>query len=79
MEMITITGVIENIIYCNDDNGYVICEVDSKEEGQFYAVGYMPSLSEGERAELTGSWVTHPEYGEQFKVELYKTVMPSDE
>ena len=79
MDMITITGIIENIIFSNEDNGYVICEVDSEEEGQFYAVGYMPSVSEGERVELTGSWVTHPEYGEQFKVELYQTVMPSDE
>lgn len=79
MDMITITGTVENIIFSNDDNGYVICEVDSAEEGQFYAVGYMPSVSEGENAELTGSWVTHPEYGEQFKVELYRTVMPSDE
>lgn len=79
MNMIAITVVIENIIFKNEDNGYVICEVDSKEEGAFYAVGYMPSISEGENAELTGSWVTHPEYGEQFKVELYRTIMPSDE
>ena len=79
MERLIIEVVIENIVYSNPDNGYVICEVDSKQEGQFYAVGYMPGISEGEAAELTGSWVTHPEYGEQFKVELYKTIMPSDE
>ena len=77
--MITITGVIENIIFSNDDNGYVICEVESKEEGMFCAVGYMPSVSEGEKAEFTGDWVVHRDYGEQFKVELYKTIMPSDE
>ena len=79
MERLIIEAVIENIVYSNPDNGYVICEVDSKNEGQFYAVGYMPGITEGEAAELTGSWVTHPEYGEQFKVELYKTIMPSDE
>ena len=79
MNKIIINATIEHIVYSNPDNGYVICEVDSKEEGQFYAVGYMPSVSEGEHAELTGSWVTHPEYGEQFRVELYTTVMPSDE
>ena len=79
MNRIVINTVISNIVYSNPDNGYVICEVDSKEEGQFYAVGYMPGISEGENAELTGAWVTHPEYGEQFKVELYKTIMPSDE
>lgn len=79
MERITIEATIENIVYRNEDNGYSICEVDSKAEGQFYAVGYMPTISEGENAELTGEWVTHPEYGEQFRVELYNTIMPSDE
>lgn len=79
MNSVTITGIIEHIIYSNDDNGYVICEVDSKEEGQFCAVGYMPMINEGENAELTGLWITHPEYGEQFKVEIYQTVMPTDE
>lgn len=79
MNSVTITGIIEHIIFSNDDNGYVICEVDSKEEGQFCAVGYMPMITEGENAELTGSWITHPEYGEQFKVELYQTLMPTDE
>lgn len=79
MERITIEAMIETIVYRNEDNGYSICEVDSKDEGQFYAVGYMPTISEGETAELTGKWVRHPEYGEQFKVDLYSTVMPSDE
>ncbi len=79
MNRITIKVQIENIVYSNPDNGYVICEVDSDDEGQFYAVGYMPSIAEGDHAELTGTWVTHPNYGEQFKVELYNTIMPSDE
>ncbi len=79
MNRITINGIVDNIVYSNPENGYAICEIDSKEEGQFYAVGYMPSISAGENAELTGSWTMHPEYGEQFKVELYRTIMPSDE
>ncbi|MEE0410011.1 MAG: ATP-dependent RecD-like DNA helicase, partial [Clostridia bacterium] len=58
---------------------YVICEVSSKEEGDFYAVGYMPTARPGESASLTGDWVNHPEYGEQFKVELYETIMPKEE
>ncbi|MDD6763618.1 MAG: ATP-dependent RecD-like DNA helicase [Clostridiales bacterium] len=79
MDRMIINVTIENIVYSNPDNGYVICEVESKEEGQFCAVGYMPSVTEGENAELTGQWVTHPDYGEQFKVELYRTIMPSGE
>ena len=76
--MIVIDCVIENIVYQNADNGYTICEVNSKSEGGFYAVGYMPTIRSGEEASLSGEWVTHPEYGEQFKVELYETIMPSE-
>ena len=79
MMRLVIDCVIDSIVYKNPENGYTICEVSSKTEGQFYAVGYMPTLLEGERAELTGEWVTHPDYGEQFKVELYDTVMPTEE
>lgn len=77
MDRITIDVTVDSIVYSNPDNGYTICGVESKEEGQFYAVGYMPSVTAGENAELTGSWSLHPDYGEQFKVELYKTIMPS--
>lgn len=79
MNRLVIDCVIDNIVYQNAENGYVICEVSSKEEGDFYAVGYMPTARPGESASLTGDWVNHPEYGEQFKVELYETIMPKEE
>lgn len=79
MNRIVIDCVIDNIVYQNAENGYVICEVSSKEEGDFYAVGYMPTARPGESASLTGDWVNHPEYGDQFKVELYETIMPKEE
>ncbi len=78
-EIITVTGTIEEIIYSNPDNGYTVCGVDGNEEGLFTATGYMPFVSEGESVALSGNWVTHPDYGEQFKAEYCETVMPSDE
>lgn len=78
-ELITVTGTIEEIIYSNPDNGYTVCGVDSNEEGLFTATGYMPYVNEGESVALSGNWVTHPDYGEQFKTEYCETVMPSDE
>lgn len=77
--IITITGTVEEIIYQNPDNGYTVCGIDSASEGLFTATGYMPFLSEGESVALSGEWVTHPDYGEQFKTEYYETVMPTDE
>ncbi len=78
-EIITVTGTVEEIIYTNPENGYMVCDVDSAEEGLFTATGYMPYVSEGESVALSGSWSTHPDYGEQFRVSYYETVMPSDE
>ena len=78
-EIITVTGTVEEIIYSNPDNGYSVVGIDSVEEGQFSATGYMPFITEGESVALSGNWTTHPDYGEQFKAEYYETVMPSDE
>lgn len=78
-EIITVTGTIEEIIYSNPDNGYAVVGVDSAEEGMFTATGYMPFVTEGESVALSGNWITHPDYGEQFKAEYYERVMPSDE
>ncbi len=78
-EIITVTGTVEEIIYSNPDNGYIVCGIDSAEEGLFTATGYMPFITEGESVALSGSWVMHPDYGEQFKAEYCETVMPTDE
>ena len=78
-ENITIAGKIYGIIYQNSENGYTVCEVDSASDGLFTVTGYMPYIAEGENVYLTGSWTMHPEYGKQFRLSSYETVMPTDE
>ena len=51
-EIITVTGTVEEIIYSNPDNGYSVVGIDSVEEGQFTATGYMPFITEGESVAL---------------------------
>lgn len=75
----SITGTVVEIIFTNEENGYTVCEIQNKEEGLFTATGYLPYVSEGENIEMTGKWVMHPEYGEQFLALTYKTVLPTDE
>ncbi len=74
-----VEGNVIEIVYSNPENGYTVCEIDSREEGLFTATGYMPYISEGERVVITGMWVTHHEYGEQFKAEFYESVLPQEE
>ncbi len=78
-ENFTITGRVYEIIYENSDNGYTVCEIDSATDGLFTATGYMPYIGEGENISVTGTWAVHPEYGEQFRVTYYETVLPTDE
>lgn len=79
MELITVKAVIGDVIYKNDDNGYTVCYVESETDGGFVAVGYMSAISVGESILMTGSWVEHPDYGEQFKLQYYEVLLPSEE
>ncbi len=75
-ELLVIEGVVEEIIYQNIANGYTVCDIDV--EGVFStAVGIMPSIAPGEGVRLTGKWIVHPEYGEQFSVEICEKIMPT--
>ncbi len=76
--MLKLEGMVEEIIYENPENGYTVCDISSG--GQLITLtGYMPNLTEGETILVHGEWVTHVEYGDQFKVEYYERKMPSTE
>ena len=75
MDLTSVEGIIEGIIYKNEANGYTVCEIASGRK-LITAVGYMPFINEGETIKANGRWVRHPDYGDQFKVELYEKVLP---
>ena len=64
-----INGIVESIIFANEDNGYAVTEIEG-EQCSFVAVGTMYGITEGENVVLTGTWTDHPTYGEQFKLSL---------
>jgi len=73
--LITIEGTVEEIIFCNEISGYTVCEIKC-EKDTLTAVGYMPFINVGETLRLSGKWTTHPDYGEQLKVEFYEKIPP---
>ncbi|NMB97764.1 MAG: AAA family ATPase [Clostridiaceae bacterium] len=73
--MIIVEGVIEDIIFTNEANGYTVCEIVNSKRN-VTLVGYMPFINEGETLKVTGTWVTHPDYGQQLKVESFEKIMP---
>ncbi len=68
-------GVIEQIIYTNEENGYTVADFITLEKN-ITVVGIMPYVYEGESLKLYGNNIVHQEYGEQFKVEAYERNMP---
>jgi len=71
-----IEGVVNSIIFSNPENGYVVLKLDTF-DGIATAAGTVPGVTAGERLVLTGSWLTHPQYGEQFKVDSFELKAPS--
>ena len=71
----TLSGTVENIVYCNEENGYTVLEFSSG--GDLYtAVGELSDVNVGEDVTLHGRFVTHPSFGEQFRVEACEVRMP---
>ena len=75
-----IEGVISAVIFSNPENGYIVLRLDTF-DGIVTAAGTIPGVAVGERLVLEGSWLTHPQYGEQFKVDSFELKLPgsSDE
>ena len=68
-------GEVAEIIYENEENSYKVLEIET-DEIMFTAVGYIPYVAKGERIKISGKWITHSVYGEQFKIEVYEKCIP---
>ena len=68
-------GQLEEIIYQNETNSYTIAELSTEEE-IFTVVGYLPFINEGDYLSLEGKFVTHQDYGRQFKIDTFEKKLP---
>lgn len=69
-------GMISEIVFKNEDNGYTIAHLVN-ENDEIVVVGCMPTLAMGESIEVEGKWVNHKIYGTQFEVNSFMPVTPS--
>jgi exodeoxyribonuclease V alpha subunit len=70
-----IEGQIEDIIFQNETNGYTVAEIETLGE-TVTIVGYLPFINNGDVLMLFGNYVTHQEYGKQFKVDTFEKMIP---
>ncbi len=71
-------AVLERITYANEDTGYTVARVDAGRHGDLVTVvGALLGAQPGESLRMRGRWGSHPQYGKQFQVEDYTTVLPA--
>ncbi|MET8815344.1 ATP-dependent RecD-like DNA helicase [Streptomyces sp. NPDC004549] len=72
-------GVLERITYANEETGYTVARVDTGRGGAdlLTVVGALLGAQVGESLRMEGRWGSHPQYGKQFHVENYTTVLPA--
>ncbi|MFI8104265.1 ATP-dependent RecD-like DNA helicase [Streptomyces sp. NPDC086023] len=72
-------GVLERITYANEETGYTVARVDTGRGGGdlLTVVGSLLGAQPGESLRMEGRWGSHPQYGRQFAVENYSTVLPA--
>ncbi len=76
--MITIKGILDRLTYQNPDNHYTVAKLRiAKINDPVTIVGHLAGVFEGECLEVSGTWITHAKYGDQFKVKVYKVVLPA--
>jgi len=72
---VELKGEIVDVIYKNEINSYTIANLETDSE-VFTVVGYLPFINVGDNLKLEGKFVTHQEYGRQFKIDTFEKIMP---
>lgn len=74
-----VEGVLERITYANEENGYTVARVDTGRGGGdlLTVVGALLGAQVGESLRMEGRWGSHAQYGKQFTVENYTTILPA--
>jgi len=75
----TLEAVLERITYANDETGYTVARVATRGGGAdlLTVVGALLGAQPGESLRMQGLWKAHPQYGRQFEVYAYTTVLPA--
>jgi exodeoxyribonuclease V alpha subunit len=85
----SLTGVLERIIFLNEENAYTIAEFRPEHPDRpkrssvrdsvptVTILGALPGVECGETLHLTGEWTRHREHGAQFKITAFRSELPS--
>ncbi len=76
--LVKLSGSIEHVIYENEENGYMVCDLGTDDDDLITITGIMPYVGAGDSLIVWGEWKHNPKYGRQFAVSSYERYMPAD-
>lgn len=76
--LIEIRGVLERVVFHNEENGYTVFRIKrDKTKDPVSVVGHMHEPQPGISLAVFGHWVEDKRYGRQLKMERHETVLPA--
>ncbi|HEY7416789.1 MAG TPA: ATP-dependent RecD-like DNA helicase, partial [Ktedonobacteraceae bacterium] len=81
--MPTLEGSVENIVFHNEDNHYMVARLRLNGSGRLFRndlttiVGTMPGIHVGELLIVEGEWAHDPRYGRQLRVARFTQRLPA--
>jgi exodeoxyribonuclease V alpha subunit len=77
----SLEAVLERITYANEETGYTVARVSARGvtsgDELLTVVGNLLGAQPGESLRLEGRWKSHPQYGRQFEIHQFTTVLPA--
>ncbi len=74
---VRLNGVLEKILFLNEENGYCVAELSTGQRDSVTITGVLTGVQCGETLELQGDWQSHPRFGRQFRIHSFRTQLPS--
>ena len=74
--VLALKGTVDEVLFYKEEDGYIVFDLEAEEE-MVTVVGELGLLEPGEEVELTGSFVSHPRFGQQFRADSCIRALPS--
>jgi exodeoxyribonuclease V alpha subunit len=72
----TLVGVVDRVVYANEDNGFAVLRLAVRGQEPVTVVGTLLGSQPGETLRLEGEWIRDKKFGKQFKAEKSEPVRP---
>lgn len=72
-----ISGIIDRILFQNNETGFSVFMVHSKKHDPVTVTGNFVNIQAGQEIHLQGTWAFHPKFGKQLQASSYTTTLPT--